>query len=315
MQRSSRHRRDLNLFRVGFTLVELLVVIAIIGLLVALLMPAIQASRSAARKTSCTNNLKQIGLAVANYQSVKQLFPPSSINDLSDVWTYHELEPTRPMHSWATLILGYSEQAPLAEQMDLKVHALINPNLLAGETRVPIYRCPEYQGVESVLPRRSTGVPRQCAIGNYAAMGASTIGRMWGNELDPDGAIIPGGEIGPRDITDGLSHTVFIVERRDELAASIWIDGMTAAVTALPFGYEHPDLALVDQIALNYRPYYIEYLNSPRYALYGPSSMHPGGAYHLFGDGSVHFIKDEIQPTAYVAISTRADNEVVDDVD
>jgi prepilin-type N-terminal cleavage/methylation domain-containing protein len=315
MPRSSRHRRELNLFRVGFTLVELLVVIAIIGLLVALLMPAIQASRSAARKTSCTNNLKQIGVAFANYQSAKQLFPPSNINDLSDVWTYYEMESTRPTHSWATLILSYIEQAPLFDRMDLKVHCLRDPNLLAGTSIIPVYRCPEYQGVEFVVPRAYTGVLRQCAIGNYAAMGASTIGGMWGNQIDPDGAIIPGGEIGPRDITDGLSHTIFIVERRDELAASIWIDGMTAAVTALPYGGGSPELALEDQIALNYRPYYIEYLNSPRYALYGPSSMHPGGAYHLFGDGSVRFIKDEIQPTAYVAIATRAGNEVVNDVD
>jgi hypothetical protein len=287
----------------------LLVVIAIIGVLIALLMPAIQASRSAARKTSCTNNLKQIGLAFANYQSAQKIFPPSSSDSLSNVFAYEEVVPDEPMHSWGTLILGYIEQAPLFGRMELKKSSLLEPNLLAGTTIISSYRCPEYQGVEFVRTRKTSSPNRECAIGNYAAMGASTVGRMWGNQLDPDGAIIPGGEIGPRDITDGLSHTIFIVERRDEMAASIWIDGMTAAVTALPWGGPSPELALRDQVALNYAPY------CTSYARYGPSSMHPGGAYHLFGDGSVRFIEDSITPEAYVALATRAGNELNDDND
>jgi prepilin-type N-terminal cleavage/methylation domain-containing protein len=300
--------------RRAFTLVELLVVIAIIGLLVALLMPAIQVARSAARKTSCTNNLKQMGLAFANYQSAKRLFPPSSSNSLKDVFSYGEVIPTEPMHSWATFILSYIEQAPLFDELNLKVHALRDPNLLAGETPMPIYRCPEYQGREFVRPRSGGGLSnRECAIGNYAALGASTIGNLWGNIIEPDGAIFPGGEIGPRDITDGLSHTVFIVERRDEMASSVWIDGMTAAVAALPYGPGHPEQALEDQVALNYKPYYFLGESYNIYSLYGPSSMHPGGAYHLFGDGSVRFIEDFITPKAYVALATRAGNEVQDD--
>jgi prepilin-type N-terminal cleavage/methylation domain-containing protein len=295
----------------GFTLVELLVVIAIIGLLVALLMPAIQASRSAARRTSCTNNLKQIGLAFTNYQSAKRLFPPSSTHELDEVVSFYDADSTRPTHSWATLILAYLEQAPLAETIDLKVHCLSDPNLQAGTTIVSVYRCPEYQGLEMV-PHRNYP-PRECAIGNYAAMGASTIGNLWGTEIDPDAAIIPGGEIGPRDITDGLSHTAFIVERREESRSAVWIDGMIAAVTALPYGPDQPKIALMDQVALNYAPYYDD--GDEVYSLYGPSSMHVGGAYHLFGDGSVRFIRDEITPLAYVALTTRAGNELGNDND
>lgn len=301
--------------RRGFTLVELLVVIAIIGLLVALLMPAIQSARSAARKTSCTNNLKQIGLAFSNYESAKRLFPPSNTQSLKDVNSYTEVLPTEPMHSWATLVLPYIEQAPLFEQMDLKVHCLRDPNLLAAATVVPVYRCPEYQGLEFVQRRGAPMPIRECAIGNYASLGASTIGNLWGAVIEPDGAIIPGGKIEPRDITDGLSHTAFIVERRDEMASGVWVDGMTAAVSALPYGPGHPKQALVDQVGLNYKPYYYlgELYNI--YSLYGPSSMHPDGAYHLFGDGSVRFIEDSIVPKAYVALATRAGNEVQDDDD
>jgi hypothetical protein len=279
-------------------------------------MPAIQASRSEARKTSCTNNLKQIGSAFANYQLARKVFPPSCTDSLKDVQSFIEMTPDETMHSWATLILNYIEQAQLFDTMDLKVHSLLEPNMLAGTTIIPIYRCPEYQGAEFVRSRKNDLPNRDCAIGNYAAMGSTTVGNIWGADIDPDAAIIPGGNIGPHDITDGLSHTVFIVERRDEKAPSIWIDGMTAGVTALPWGGGdgYPEFALKDQVALNYTPYYIDGLNKRRSALYGPSSMHPGGAYHLFGDGSVRFIKDEVQPAIYVAITTRAGDDVVDDV-
>lgn len=282
-------------------------VIAIIGVLLALLLPAIQASRSAARKTSCTNNLKQIGLAITNYESAKRVFPPSCTDSLKEVIDYHEVLDERPMHSWATLILGYIENSPLLEQIDLKEHCLRDPNLLVGNSVIPFYRCPEYQGLVFVATRNEESPDSECAIGNYAAMGSSTIGHLWGAEIEPDAAIVPGGEIGPRDIPDGLSHTVFIVERRDETASSTWIDGMTAAVAAMPYGEAYPKLYLPDQVGLNYAPYY------PGYSPYGPSSMHLGGAYHLFGDGSVRFIEDPITPEAYVALATRAGNEIQDD--
>ena len=98
--------------RRGFTLVELLVVIAIIGVLVSLLLPAVQASRESARRISCANNLKQMGLAIENYQMAKESYPPSSNLNLSFHWSSLE------QHSWASMILPYLEQANLFDTID-----------------------------------------------------------------------------------------------------------------------------------------------------------------------------------------------------
>src|SRR5262245_12875336 len=101
--------------RFGLTLVELLVVIAIIGLLVSLLLPAVQAARESARRTSCSNNLRQIGIALSNYESVYKLFPPSSTSDVEQgAWLLHpEL---RHIHSWLSLILPQLEQSNLKDR-------------------------------------------------------------------------------------------------------------------------------------------------------------------------------------------------------
>jgi Protein of unknown function (DUF1559) len=101
---------------------------------------------------------------------------------------------------------------------------------------------------------------------------------------------------------------MFIAESREE-KLRVWIDGRTGAYTALAYGNGLPSFS--QPVALNYTPYYIADLK----CLYGPSSMHPGGAYHLFGDGSVHFLRDDINKATYVGLCTRAGGEILDNVD
>jgi prepilin-type N-terminal cleavage/methylation domain-containing protein len=298
-------RRLANRATWGFTLVELLVVIAIIGVLVALLLPAVQAARESARRASCTNHLKQIGLAIANYQLVHKQFPPSSSDTLSNALDFSIDEPAETRHSWASFILPFIEMSDLEDTINRKAHALARVNLPAAGALVPMYRCPSYTGPQYSEAERYRALGANCAIGNYLALGGSTVGNLWGVDLLPDGVIIPAGEVTPKDVTDGLSHTVFIVESREESLA-VWADGFTAATCALVFNAQrHPRYA-EDIVSLNYAPYF----NYEPMVRFGPSSMHSGGAYHLFGDGSVQFINDDIAPDLYVALATREGGEL-----
>jgi hypothetical protein len=280
------------------------------GLLVALLLPAVQAAREAARRASCTNNLKQIGLAIANYQLTQKLYPPSSSDTLDNALDFTFDDRTETRHSWASYILPYIEMSDVADKIDRKRHALSFNNLPAAAIVMPMYRCPSYMGPQHSEADRYRTLAIKCAIGNYLALGGSTVGNLWGVDLMPDGVIIPGGEITPKDITDGLSHTVFIAESREESLAA-WADGFTAATCALVFNEQrHPRYA--ENIAsLNFAPYF-DY--KPR-VTFGPSSMHIGGAFHLFGDGSVRFVKDDVTPQQYVAMTTREGEESSSDGD
>jgi len=302
-------RKVLRESRRGFTLVELLVVIAIIGVLVSLLLPAVQVARESARRSACTNNLKQIGLAIANYQLAKKVYPPSCSESLEEQFEFRHDPQKAVRQSWGSVILPYLELESFADTIDRSQHAVFSANKTAAATEVPLYRCPSYIGPEFSESDRYATLQQKCAIGNYVAIGGSSVGNLWGVELDPDGAIIPGGDVSPKDITDGLSHTVFIAETREEILAA-WADGLTASVAAQAYDRTRPPRYAKTQSALNYTPYYEE---GPIVARYGPSSMHPGGAHHLLGDGSVRLVDDDVSLDVYVALATRAGGEAGND--
>jgi len=286
----------------AFTLVELLVVLAIIGLLIALLMPAIQSAREAARRTTCANNTKQIGLAIANYQLAQTVFPSSNSDDL---FTWDAGNSLRN-HSWGSLILPYAELTSLRSIIDFTTSAMKPANQAAAATIVPMYRCPDYAGPDFTTDSHYS--PGRYAIGNYVSLAASDVDHLWGVSRKPEGVIFPLSRINPKEVTDGLSKTILIAESREE-KMRVWIDGRTAANTALRYD---PDSPAAEGISLNYAPYFTD---GDIVSKYGPSSMHPGGAMHLAGDGSVHFIRDTISAAIYVALSTRAGGETIDHAD
>ncbi len=308
-----RHRRGSR--RGGFTLVELLVVIAIIGILVGLLLPAVQAAREAARRIQCANNLKQMGLAMHNYESAHGRFPPSSTSGFGrGAWFYPGQGPSDPnihLHSWASLILPQIEAGNLYGAINYRVSALDPANRELAATILPFYRCPSYSGPDysfDPLYVERVGFDR-FAIRNYVAMGARSILGLSGMQ-PADGIMFPGSSTRMGDIIDGTSNTVLVAETREETAA-VWMDGTSASVAARWANFASPTFA-GDTVSINYRPYFPGgvFPNSIQ-QLWGPSSLHPGGAQHVFADGSVHFLNDNLSVLVYDALVTRNGGEVV----
>jgi prepilin-type N-terminal cleavage/methylation domain-containing protein len=313
MSRSARASR-------AFTLIELLVVIGIIGLLIALLLPAVQASRESARRAQCASHLKQMGLAILNYADVLRTLPSASTSPVdAGVWNYAG-DPSIHLHSWAGLLLPYIEEGSLHATIDFDVSALSPANRQAAETVMPLYRCPSFVGSDYSQGAKYQDISERLAIRNYVALGATDVGSLWGpdaqGERNPNGTIYYQSATRLRDVSDGLSNTFLIAETREQEVA-VWIDGTGAAAVSRPFSADNvPSYAVADASALNYEPYYQwgDAIDSVD-CRFGSSSMHPGVVGHLAGDGSAHFISDQIDPELYDALVTRAGGEVIDDVE
>ncbi len=217
----------------AFTLVELLVVVAIIGILIALLLPAIQQARESARRIQCTSNLKQLALATQNYESTHKRLPPSAVVD-SLTKTYSERDygvfdqRLGKMISWAVVLLPYIEESALYSQFDLSRTILDQPHN-PQEQSVPTYLCPSDIARNRYYSDEEFTLGKRFAKGNYAAYVSPFHGDL---QLLYPGAIIASGQR-LRQVTDGASSTIAFSEVRtldhlqDERGA--WALGWNAA--------------------------------------------------------------------------------------
>lgn len=294
--------------RRGFTLIELLVVIAIIAVLVAILLPAVQQAREAARASQCKNNMKQLGVALHNYEGTHGVFPPSNTSGFNTgVWQFAS-NPNVHLHSFASLILPNLDQAAVSNQIDYNVSAIHANNRPMAAKVIPTYRCPSFSGTGFTT---STKYPAgsQFAIRNYLALGAVTVNGLSGSPMYPaEGVIYPGSRIRIADITDGTTNTLILAETKEPNAA-VWIDGSCAAAAARWFDLANGGVGR--SISINKEKYFIyEFLNPMSIdQTWGPSSNHTGGATHLVGDGSVQFLSENMNIDVYDAMTTRANGK------
>lgn len=204
------HWRRTGPRRPGFTLVELLVVMAIIGLLIALLLPAVQAAREAARRIQCANHLKQIGLALLNYETTYRTFPPASIGPTSST------SPGPPKrHGWVAMTLAFIEQQNVQDRYQFHVHWYDTENADVIQLPLAIYHCPSAQGGRKATSKSPAYGQRTAAAWDYASVnvssfapgysGAAQAFRRLGVMNDREGASLAM-------ITDGLSNTLMVSE-------------------------------------------------------------------------------------------------------
>ncbi len=311
---SSRIRR-------GFTLIELLVVIAIIAVLIALLLPAVQAAREAARRAQCTNNLKQIGLAMHNYHESRGALPGADM-----VFNVTEI-------SALAQALPYLEQSPIYNSINFDFYYDTPPNATAMMTSISSFICPSDQpdsmpsmgGQTNYMASMGSGIVWQAAIGGNASL-PQPNGVFYGNSSTNFAAI-----------TDGLSNTAFFSERR--LA-----DGNNGIINPVSDVFFSPAFPTTPAQAIQACQAVDIYDPSSQFPLFmgapwlcgqhvftevmppngrscgffialravmPPSSYHPGGVNLLLGDGSVRFVKDSINLVNWQALGSRAGGEII----
>ena len=321
--------------RHGFTLVELLVVIAIIGIMTGLLLPAVQQAREAARRMSCTNNLRQIGLGLHNFESAYKEFPSAGQakrggtgpNAGQNVFFTNrgELESLgKASHSVQTWILPFVEGGSIYGNIDIHFRYDHARNERFSQGAVPTFMCPSTAGRLTDKDADGFGFTDYSApVTVKPGLNGNPNQRRFKCALNGDS------DRKMRRILDGTSHTIAIAEdagRFDEgtggfmiIKAEMMDDGTIA--NRRSWAWADPDNAFNVDTIINNNPIPIGGPPTCRWSVVncGPNeetfSFHPGGANVVFCDGSVHFLNQEIDPVIFVALMSVDGGEVVNAID
>jgi prepilin-type N-terminal cleavage/methylation domain-containing protein len=315
----SRHRTRGS--RRAFTLVELLVVIAIIGTLVGLLLPAVQAAREAARRTQCTNNLKQIGTALHNYASARRFFPPAAASTTTT--SAQQLELCKRVgvtvrgvrHSWGVFILPYMEENALFAGYNLGIDWSAAGNQKVRESVIPAFVCPTSppRDDNGLTTKTVGGTAIKVGPGDYAPdNGYDTVLETKGlvdSSPNRNGVMDVNVLRTPSEITDGTSNTVLISE--DAGRPNAWRGkAMTLLMGQTDGGWCDPDNEYIthgysaDGLTVN-GPCHTNCTNNNE--VY---SFHVGMASHVFADGSVRFIGADQDIRVFVKLITYAGGDL-----
>jgi prepilin-type N-terminal cleavage/methylation domain-containing protein/prepilin-type processing-associated H-X9-DG protein len=307
----------------AFTLVELLVVIAVIGVLVSLLLPAVQAAREAARRTQCVNNLKQLGIAFHTYHDTFKQFPSAYISQPGGPQEHPETLDAGPGWAWGTLLLPFLEQTPLHDQMTPEMPCWDAINAPHVATTLDVFLCPSASGERG--PFRVLDQSGNPLATFSRAHYVTNVGQEepWGHTIHDfariaDGPLYRNSETRTADVLDGLSSTVFLGEHHSALSLKTWV-GVVPGASVCPtprYAFSACDrAATLVQVhsgpSSKEIPPAIHPPNSPLCHVCQMFAEHPGGCNVMLGDGSVRFVSEMINQLTWSALSSRARGEVV----
>jgi prepilin-type N-terminal cleavage/methylation domain-containing protein/prepilin-type processing-associated H-X9-DG protein len=299
--------------RRAFTLIELLVVITIIGILIALILPAVQSAREASRRLQCANNLKQIGLALENYSSVYGAYPPG--------WVDSQPGFGPPLWGWGARLLGFLEQSPIVADDLLSKYFATRATATVQTTKLSVFLCPSSPG--GGLVERSVGGLGPFGFAEFAP--SNYVGSA-GDKNPADfpqssrGIFFWNSAVSSASILDGTSSTLLVGERSRDLSDATWSGGFLGqnctgpswpvqvcddSILSFTLSHAGPPKSTSAGGQLPQVP------NDRRPGPSGYRSLHPGGCNFLFCDGSVRFVKETVNPPAFAALASRASGEVV----
>ncbi|WP_417391837.1 DUF1559 domain-containing protein [Gimesia sp.] len=318
-------RKGISFFRFGFTLIELLVVIAIIAILIALLLPAVQQAREAARRSTCKNNLKQIGLALHNYHETHRIFPPAYIDNTPATNTSHLAPDNLNALGWGTMILPFMDQAPLYNLIGTQTGGFaynwqdsnhdgtgsVADAIPAAKTVLPAFICPTdpMEGINKDM--------NSFGKSNYLASSATGANSR-------NGVMYVNSPTRMKTITDGTTNTIFVVERTTENDGStstncggspcswsggLWIGPRLSGSTVA----WHPGVSSLDvgNSGGGSTTYNINGSSATWGSAWIASSSHEGGIHIVLGDGSVRFLSENINLGTYLALVTPNKKEII----
>lgn len=312
----------------GFTLIELLVVIAIIAILIALLLPAVQQAREAARRSTCKNSLKQIGVALHSYEGAHGAYPPGYIARNVSSTDPSTPDETGTGFAWGVMLLPFIDQSPLYEKLDLNLDCTDAANIgLASET-LPMFRCPS-DTAQRTFPITVGSNTYNLSTANYVGIyGYGNLTSAPGNPVNK-GILYRNSHVKVRDITDGASNAIVVGERSHQhnfvgssptaivAANSTWFAAIPggerpAGMMMMGSMMEGPASLVLGHVGQNQgTPMEMHHPPNTTNHIANFSSKHTGGAHFLMGDGAVRFLSENMNYDTFRFLGTIDDGNVL----